>query len=121
MSRAQQAPDIKVTLRNAQGKYLARDDNGLFFADARSAAMVFGYRSDHVPEQIEEIAATQGLALIPEPVPLDEVYEACDRCREFFTPLMVFFDGNSFLCPECAKLASPKRGRQNSKPSMRRA
>ena len=40
-------------IRNARGKYLARDANGLFFTDDRSTAMVFDYREDSVPEQLE--------------------------------------------------------------------
>ena len=47
-------PDIKVFIRNARGKYLAQDANGLFFTEDRSAALVFNYRSDSVPEQLEQ-------------------------------------------------------------------
>jgi hypothetical protein len=110
MTRAQEPPDIKVVLRNALGKYLARDDNGLFFADERSTALVFNYRSDHVAEQLEEIQAIHGLALVVDPLPLEEVHETCDRCKELFTPLMIFFDGKRFLCPDCGRLASRRRG-----------
>ena len=31
-------PDIKVFIRTARGKYLARDANGLFFTENRPAA-----------------------------------------------------------------------------------
>ncbi len=94
-------PDIKVFIRNPQGHYLARDSNGLFFTNDRALALVMNYRSDAIPEQLEQVRRTQGLVLVADPVPLDEVYETCDRCRELFTPFMMYFDGKRFLCEDC--------------------
>ena len=96
-------PDIKVFIRNAQGKYLAQDANGLFFTEDRSVAVVLNYEADQVPAQLEAIQKTQGVSLAADPVPLDEIYERCDRCKELFTPFMTYFDGKRFLCPDCRK------------------
>ena len=99
--RLNEAPDIKVFIRTPQGKYLAEDDNGLFFTENRSAAIILNYRADHVVEQLEMIGRTQGIALAADPVPPEEIYETCDRCKELFMPFMTFFDGTQFLCADC--------------------
>ena len=104
-------PDIKVFIRDARGKYLAQDANGLFFTEDRSAALIFNYRSDSVSEQLETIAATHGIALVAEPVPPEEIYEPCDRCKDLFIPFMIFFDGKRFLCPDCRKRVSGRSAR----------
>ena len=98
-------PDIRVFVRNARGKYLAQDANGLFFTEDRSAALVFNYRADSITEQLEIIGTTHGIALTAEPVPPEEVYETCDRCKDLFMPSMTFFDGKRFLCPDCRRRA----------------
>ena len=97
------APEIKVFIRDERGKYLAQDANGLFFTQDRSAAIVLNYQGDRVPEQLEAIRNTHGLELTADPVPLDEIYESCDGCRELFVPFMTYFDGKRFLCPDCRK------------------
>jgi len=94
-------PDIKVFIREKRGKYLAQDANGLFFSEDRSAAMVFHYRGDSVAEQLERLGQTHGIDLTAEPVPPEEIYETCDRCKDLFMPFMTFFDGKRFLCPDC--------------------
>jgi hypothetical protein len=99
-------PDIKVFIRNAQGKYLAQDANGLFFTDDRTAAIVLNYEADEVPKQLEAIQKSQGVSLAADPVPLEEIYETCDRCKELFIPFMTFFDGKRFLCEDCRKSAT---------------
>jgi hypothetical protein len=99
-------PDIKVFIRTAQGKYLAQDANGLFFTEDRSVAVVLNYEADEVPKQLETIRKTHGVSLAADPVPLDEIYERCDRCKELFIPFMTFFDGKRFLCPDCRGVAS---------------
>ena len=104
-------PDIRVVIRNTQGKYLAQDAYGLFFTEDRSAALVFNYRSDSVPEQIETIATTHGIALVAEPVPPEEIYETCDRCKDLFMPFMILFDGKRFLCPDCRRRVSGRSAR----------
>jgi hypothetical protein len=103
-----QPPDIKVFIRNAGGKYLAQDDNGLFFTEDRSAAMVFDYRGDSVTQQLETIQRVHGMALAADPVPPEEIYEVCDRCKDLFMPFMTFFDGKQFLCRECKRRALPR-------------
>ena len=99
-------PDFKVFILNEQGKYLSRDTHGLFFTEDRTAAMIFSYRADEVPEQLEMIARTHGLELRADPVPPEEIYERCDGCRDLFMPFMTFFDGKRFLCPDCRKRVS---------------
>jgi hypothetical protein len=99
-------PDIKVFIRNALGKYLAQDANGLFLTEDRSAALIFNYRADRVPEQLEMIQETHGIALAADPVPPEEIYETCDRCKELFMPFMTYFDGRQFLCADCRRRAS---------------
>jgi hypothetical protein len=109
--RPNEPPDIKVFIRNVRGKYLAQDANGLFFTDDRAAAMVFDYRGDSVPEQLEIIGKTHGIALAADPVPPDEIYETCDRCKDLFMPFMTFFDGKRFLCADCRRRASTRSPR----------
>jgi len=102
-------PDIKVFIRNSQGKYLAQDANGLFFTEDRSVAIVLNYQADRVVEQLEAIHESQGITLAADPVPPGEIYETCDRCKELFMPFMTFFDGKRFLCLDCRKLARPAK------------
>jgi hypothetical protein len=104
-------PDIKVFIRNAQGKYLAQDANGLFFTLDRTVAIVLNYESDQVPRQLEAIRKAQGVSLTADPVPLEEIYETCDRCKELFVPFMTFFDGKRFLCADCRRVSSGKTAR----------
>lgn len=95
--------DIKVFIRNPRGDYLAEDDSGLFFSSDRTGALILNYRADQVEAQLENIQKTQGITLVPDPVPPEEIYETCDRCKELFLPFMTFFDGKTFLCPDCRK------------------
>ncbi len=103
-------PDIKVFIRNTQGKYLAQDGTGLFFTDDRASAIILGYKSDRVPEQLEAIQRTQGVTLAADPVPPEEIYESCDRCNELFMPFMTYYDGKFFLCGDCRKLVRARKG-----------
>jgi hypothetical protein len=96
-----ETPDHKVFIRNPRGKYLAQDANGLFFTEDRSAALIFDYRGDAVADQLELIGKTYSIHLVADPVPPEEIYETCDRCKELFMPFMTFFDGKQFLCAEC--------------------
>jgi hypothetical protein len=105
--KANQVPDIKVFIRSPQGKYLAQDANGLFFTDERSAAVILNYRGDRVLEQLETLQRSHGLILAADPVPPEEIYETCDRCKELFMPFMTFFDGKRFLCADCRQLVKP--------------
>jgi len=92
-----------VFIRDAHGRYLAQDANGLFFTEDRFVAIVLNFQGDHVPKQIEAIRQAHGIELVADPVPLEEIYEMCDQCRELFIPFMTFFDGKRFLCPDCRK------------------
>ncbi len=94
-------PDVRIFVRNASGEYLAGDARMWFFTPERSKAAVFRYREDQVQEQLEVIQATQGIRLDIEPIPLHEIYETCDRCKDLFMPFMTFFDGQRFLCEDC--------------------
>jgi len=94
-------PELKVMVRNSQGKYLAQDPNGLFFTEDRKSAVVLRYQADRVQEQLETIRLTYGVALVADPVPLEEIYEKCDQCHDWFMPYMLFFDGTRFLCADC--------------------
>lgn len=102
--------DFRVVIRNAHGEYLTENDSGVFFTDDRSQATVFNFRSDQVQEQLDLILKTQGIPLVADPVPLEEIYETCDRCKELFMPSMTFFDGQQFLCPDCRRSRSPRPG-----------
>jgi hypothetical protein len=104
-------PDIKVFIRTARGKYLAEDANGLYFTENRSAAMILNYRADRVLEQLEMLGRTHGIALAADPVPPEEIYETCDRCKELFMPFMTFFDGKQFLCADCRRRLSRRSAR----------
>ena len=109
--RPNDPPDIKVYIRNVRGKYLAQDANGLFYTENRSAAMIFNYRADHVAEQLEMIGKMHGIALAADPVPPEEIYEMCDRCRDLFMPFMISFDGKQFLCADCRRRVSGRSAR----------
>ena len=99
-------PDIKVFIRNTRGQYLAQDANGLYFTETRSAALILNYRADGVPDQLEMIEKTHGIELAADPVPPQEIYETCDRCKDLFMPFMTFFDGKQFLCADCRRRGS---------------
>ena len=104
-------PDVRVHILNPQGKYLAGDGDDLYFTDQRSEAIVLSYEADRVAEQLESLRRTQGIILQSVPVPLEEIYETCDRCKELYMPFMTYFDGKEFLCVECHRRISPRRPR----------
>jgi ubiquinone/menaquinone biosynthesis C-methylase UbiE len=104
------APDIKVFIQDADGKYLAGDATNWFFSEDNSRAIVLNYKADHVPEQLERIQQAHRVVLKAVPVPLADIYETCDRCKELFVPFMTFFDGKQFLCAECRSRASRRSG-----------
>jgi hypothetical protein len=110
--RPNEPPDIKVFVRTARGKYLAQDANGLFFTENRAAALILNYRADRVLEQLEMLRRTNGIALAADPVPPEEIYETCDRCKELFMPFMTFFDGKEFLCADCRSHVSKRSARR---------
>ncbi len=101
--------DLKVLIRNSRGEYLTAEPTRVFFTDDRSQATVFFYHRDQVPEQLETILRTQGIALAADPVPPEEIYETCDRCKELFMPEMTFYDGKQFLCRDCRRVRKAAR------------
>ena len=107
--RLSELRDTRVFVRNARGNYLAQDANGVFFTDDRAAAVILSYRADRVPEQLETLQKAHGVSLVAEPVPLEEIYETCDRCKELFMPFMIAFDGRRFLCADCGQFAGKRR------------
>lgn len=108
-----EGPDFKVLLLDEEGNYLAGDPGHWYFSSNREAAVVLNHRADHVAEQLETLHRTRGIRLKAVPVPLQEIYETCDRCRELFMPVMIFFDGKAFICAEC-RSRSPRRPRRAS-------
>jgi hypothetical protein len=107
--KAASLQDIRVFVRDPRGRYLARGSADWFFTEDRAQAAVFYSLSDRVAEQIERIRKTQGVSLGEEPVPLNDIYEVCDRCKEFIMPFMIHFDGKRFLCSDCLSLLRPRR------------
>jgi recombinational DNA repair protein (RecF pathway) len=100
--KASKQQDIRVFIRDHAGRYLSR--RGLTdwqFVQDRNAAVIFFYLTDRVAEQIERLRIMEGITLYEEPVPLAEIYEICDRCKEFIPPFLIHFDGRRFLCSEC--------------------
>jgi len=110
--RRNDATDVKVFILNPEGNYLTAAPDGLRFTPDRSRALIFDFRADQVAEQLREIQTVHGLALRAEPVPLAEIYETCDRCKELFMPFMTFFDGKRFLCADCRRLVAGSRQTQ---------
>jgi len=107
------APDVRVHIVNPQGLYLALESEELRFTADRGKALVLSYEADRVAEQLEVIRRAEGICLESAPVPLEEIYERCDRCEELFMPFMIFFDGKRFCCVECrrrvARRPEPRR------------
>jgi hypothetical protein len=93
--------DIRVFIQDGEGRYLCRGDDCWYFGGDKTFAVVMHYVADRVPEQLAALRAAEGLVLEAVPVPLEEIYEACDRCQELFMPTMILFDGVQFLCPDC--------------------
>jgi len=112
-ARPLQHPDIRVLIHDGKGRYLGGVPEDWFLTQDRSLAMIFSYEADHIAEQLQELRQAYGLELQPEPVPLEEIYETCDHCKELFMPVMTYFDGKRFLCPDCRdRVPSPSRERR---------
>lgn len=105
-----ESEDIKVVLRNSEGRYIAGSALDWVFVEDHRRAMVFDYISQRVEEQLAFLRKWHGLVLEAEPVPANEVYEACDCCHRLVMPFKVFFDGKNFLCPDCRAKAAARPG-----------
>ena len=97
--------DIKVVLRNPEGRYVAGSAVNWSFVEERRRAIVFDYVSQRVEELIAFLRKSQGVVLEAETVPPNEVYETCDSCHRLVMPLKTFFDGKKFFCPDCSPRA----------------
>jgi hypothetical protein len=109
-----ESQDIKVVLRNAEGRFVAGSALNWGFVEDRTRALVFNYFSEQIEEQLALLRKTQGLVLQAEPVPAKEVYETCDCCRRLVTPFKVFFNGKKFLCHDCRAKAAAKPNLRHS-------
>ena len=93
--------DFRVVIQTADGLYLAGGSGSWHFTPQRQEATVFQYLGDRVAQQLEQLRKSNGAVLEAVPVPMEEVYEVCDGCKELFPPAMVLFDGKVFLCADC--------------------
>jgi len=93
--------NVKVRLRDSDGKYLAADPNGWAFSADRAKAFVFDYFGDRIEDYLKSIAQVRGLVLRAAPVEPKELLETCDLCHQLVVPFNVFFDGRRFLCSHC--------------------
>ena len=101
--------DIKVVLRDSEGRYVSGSAINWGFADDRSRAIVFDYVAERVEEQLEFLRKSHGIVLKVELLPANEIYETCDHCHRLIMPLKTFFDGERFLCPDCSAKAEMKQ------------
>jgi len=95
------AHDIKVLIRNAEGKYLAGTVHSGQLTENRAEAAVFDYLRDQVPEQIQALTRTSGLAWKAVGADPHEAWEICDLCGRRVMSIKAFFDGDKFLCADC--------------------
>lgn len=95
--------DLKVRIRDAEGRYLAGDALHYWFAPDSARAIVFDYVADDVEARLALIARTQGMVLKAVPVEPKEFLESCDQCRRMIIPSQAFFDGSIFLCRACKR------------------
>ena len=93
--------DIKVIVRTPAGQYLTGNPGNWTFTSDRYQALVFDLIAHRVTELLESIRQSTGIDLELVPVPMQQIYEACDECEEIAWPWMTYFDGQHFLCPKC--------------------
>jgi|ERR1051325_7287878 hypothetical protein len=103
MQPMNEAEEIKVLIVNEHGQYLAGTAIHWEFTEERTRARVFDYSGDRVVELIELVRRSCGTVWAAVKLDPRETYEFCDRCGARMTALRAFFDGERFLCPECAK------------------
>jgi hypothetical protein len=100
--------DVKVILRDTAGRFLSRGWGEYGFTTDRERAVVFDYQNDRIAEQLLLVRQTQGLVLEAVAIDPKEFYETCDGCERLVAPVMAFFDGREFRCPDCRKGMSSK-------------
>jgi hypothetical protein len=98
----------KVVVRTPDGTYLSRGENGLRFVNDIYGAVLFEPKEDQMEELLLALQSLTGLVFEVVPLVVEEVFEPCDQCSRSFIPLQMFFDGQSFLCPECRKRRAKK-------------
>ena len=92
----------KVLIRNSNGMYVGGDEHGLRLVNGVYGALLFEPEQEQVTRLLLELRK-EGLLLEVIPFKPEEVFETCDQCGTMVTPLMVFFDGQRFLCADCRK------------------
>jgi hypothetical protein len=95
---------VKVVLRNTEGKYLTGDRGSWTFTNDRTAARVFDYVSDRIEEQLGTMEREFGLVLAAVPIDSRDRYETCDRCGKPLASFRIYYDGRQYLCPACRDL-----------------
>ena len=94
--------NLKVRIRNAEGKYLSGEARNLEFTDDPVKALAFDYYRQEVVERLEILKRTSGIVLQAEAIDPGEIYEACDECNRLVMPFDLVFDGVKFRCQDCA-------------------
>lgn len=100
---------IQVLIVNENGQYLSGTASHWEFTEDRTRAKVFDYERDRVAEQIKLVRKAFGSIWIAIRLDPSEAYEFCDRCGSRTLALMVFFDGQQFLCEHCRSPNHPGR------------
>ena len=92
---------IKVLIRTADGRYLAREGKSWKLTEDRTEAAAFDYPILNLADQIAGVPNGFGSVFILVPAEALKADEICDRCGRAISPSKAFFDGDQFLCPEC--------------------
>jgi len=81
--------------------YLGGDANGWRLLNNVYGAVLFDQDPVQLSRTLTLLRGATGLTLEAVPLRLEAVFETCDRCRAMVIPLVAFFDGREFLCPDC--------------------
>ena len=93
----------KFVVRTPDGMYLSRGQKGLSFVNDIYGAVLLDPKEVKVEDLLLKLQTLTGVLFEAVPLVLEEVFEICDQCAQLAVPLQVFFDGKSFLCPNCRK------------------
>lgn len=94
-------------LQDREGRYLTGHQKSWAFTEDVGNARVFDFIGDRIGEQLRSLWENHGLLLRAAPVDPGERYELCDQCGRRMMAFRVFFDGASYLCPECRQATAP--------------